>query len=226
MYNNGAMLLRNRLATLLIRIAILTLYIVGFSGYVVEYPSFWTAISTWDVQLGTAMMVMLALEIIYTLIDLRHGIHGAAAGPHMRIALPLTVFAFLSGVFYFASLLPAGDAPDNGSAIFFHVMIMVGPMIDWLALDEKGTVKYSDAFFAQIYPILFLLYGYFRTLIWPGSPIYGQQMYPLPFLAFGQPESAGYIIAFFACTLGGCVVAVFLNKLAAGHFGFLRQRWD
>ena len=220
------MLVRNRLITLFVRIAIFALYVVSFIGYVGQYPGFWVAASTWSLQTGVAVMTMLALEIIYTLIDLRHGIHGASAGPHMRLALPLTVFALLSGVFYFSTLRPCGSAPSDGYAVFFHVMVIVGPLIDWIALDEKGTVRYSDALFAQIYPILFFIFGYFRTLIWPSAAIYGNEMYSLPFLSFENPHLIGASIAFFACTLGGCAVAVFLNNLLAGRYGFIRERWD
>ena len=221
------MIVRNRLIVLLVRVAIFTLYVVSLTRFLPEYASFWVAMSSFSVQMGIVGTVMVGLEIIYTVIDLiRHGLHGAAAGPHMRLALPITVFCVLAGIFHFTSAAPCNAAPTNSFSTFFHVVLILGPLVDWIALDEKGTVRFSGALTCQLYPILYFVFGYLRTLIWPDVYVWGGHLYALPFLDYSEPYIVGYAVAFFAITLGSNILAVFVNNVLAGKYGFIRERLD
>ncbi len=222
----GAMIIRNRIVSVLLRVTMFALYVFVLCEYLPYYDNFGLALSTFSLQIGLVVTVMVGLEIIYNLIDLRRGIHGASAGPHMKFALPITVFCVLGGVFYFTALLPNNAAPGGLYPILFHVFLIVLPLLDWILLDEKGTVRYSGAITCQIYPILYFLFGYFRTLIWPNTVIYGTEAYALPFLAWNNPNIVGYAFAFFGITIGANLLAVFINSFLAGNYGFFRERWD
>ncbi|MCR5348119.1 MAG: hypothetical protein K6E59_00700 [Bacilli bacterium] len=220
------MVLRNRLVAVLIRILLAVFYIYPLNGYLSEFPSYGVALSTFSVLLGIVLIVVTVLEIIFNLIDLRHGVHGVPAGPYMPIALPVYAFSVLSGILYFAAQIPVGSAPFSTFGVFFHVMMIVGPLIDWIALDEKGTVRFAAGFTSQLYPILYFIFGYFRTLIWDESPIYGTHMYAYAFLDFTNPNIVWNAILFFAMTLGIVSLTIFSNNLFAGKYGLIRQRAD
>lgn len=213
------MVVRNRLVALLLRLTFFVLLWISYPVYVAGFESVWTAFCTLSVELGTVFLVMVGFELIFNLIDLfRHGIHGVAAGPYMPFALPITVFTVISGIFYFSTLLPNGDAPGGTFGIMLHVVLIAAPLIDWLFLDEKGTCPVFAVITWQIYPILFHIFGYFRTVIWPNDAIYRGNMYALPFLNYLDPFIVWKSIAFFAITLGGACLAVFLNDVLAGKF--------
>lgn len=221
------MVLRNRLIALLLRIAIFVLMVISLPVYMAYFETGWLAISTFSVELAIAYLILVGFEIIFNLIDLlRHGIHGVAAGPYMPIGMPITVFSIISGILYFSALLPNGAAPAGAMAILLHVVLIAGPLLDWLMLDEKGTVTISSTFSWQIYPVLFHIFGYFRTVIWPDDPIYRGNMYALPFLNYLDPNIVIKSIAFFAITLGGSVLAVLINEWLSGKYRRLTSQID
>ena len=221
------MVLRNRLIALLIRIALLVLYSFPVAAYMGEYSNPAVALATFSLQLMVILITMTGFEIVFNIIDLvRHGVHGVPAGPYMPIALPLNVFAIISGILYFSALLPSGAAPAGTYAIIFHVMVILGPLVDWVFLCEKGTVRFSNAFIAQLYPILYYIFGYFRTIIWDDTPIYNGNMYAYPFLDYLGPNIVLNTVLFFALTLGASALAVFLNNVLAGRYGFILKTED
>lgn len=220
------MVLRNRLIALLLRVAIFVLYMASLGAYMAQFSSFWVALSTFSVEMGLVGSIMLGLEIIFNLIDLRHGIHGVPAGPYMPMGLPINVFCVLAGVLYFAALLPNNAAPAGTFALLLHITLIIGPLIDWIFLDEKGTVRFVNGFVAQLYPILFFIFGYFRTVIWPDAPIYNGNMYALPFLDYTNPNIVGYAFAFFGMTLASVTLAIVLNNVFAGRYGAIHRADD
>ena len=220
------MVIRNRLVSVLMRIAIFALLMSTLSVHVTQYDSIGAAMSTFSVIMGIVGSTVVGLEIIFNLIDLRHGIFGVPAGMYMPFALPSTVFCFLAGVFYFSSTLPNGAAPGGPYAITFHVTLILGMLVDWIFLDEKGTVRYANALSSQLLPILYFIFGYFRTLIWDEATIFNGNMYALPFLDFRDPNIGLNATLFFLITLASALSFVFINNLLAGKYGFLRPARD
>lgn len=218
------MVLRNRLIALLIRIAIFTVYAVCFGPFLAEFSSFWAGLGHFCVEIGLVGMILMGLEIIFNAIDLmRHGIRGVAAGPYMPFGLPVNVFCALTGMIYLVYLLPNGFAPVGVFAIIFNSALIIGPMVDWLLLEEKGTVRYAHAFTAMLFPILYHVFGYFRTVIWDDVPFFGGNMYALPFLEYGTPNIVLYSVLYFATCLGALILSVFLNDVFAGKFAIARS---
>ena len=212
------MVIRNRLAALIYRIIAFTGLVTVFQFYWANFDSFWEAISCFDVEIGVLVMTILGLEVLFNLIDLRHGVHGMAAGSYMPISLPVTTFSTLSGILYFSYSIPSESAPVGTAAIIFHIILLVGPLFDWLFFSEKGSVRVSGAFTALIYPLWFFLFGYFRTVIWPNAPIHNGYMYAYPFLDFSGPYIVGYSILYFGVALLSVLFTIFLNNLLAGKF--------
>lgn len=213
------MVSRNRLASLLLRALLFALYCVAFGPYVSAYDNIWMALCNFNVEMMLVIVIMTGFEIVFNLIDLiRHGIFGASAGPYMPFALPMTAFSVLGGVFYFTSLLPRAAAPSDGFAIMFNVMLIVGPLLDFFLIDEKGTVSIAPVILWQVYPILFHVFGYFRTVIWPDVPIYNNYMYALPFLNYFDPFIVWFSVMFFGLTLGSGALLVLLGNVLSGKY--------
>ncbi|MBQ7242826.1 MAG: hypothetical protein IJS52_01265 [Bacilli bacterium] len=213
------MVLRNRLLSLLLRLTFFVLYVVATSPYIAQYDSVWLALCTFNVEMMFLMSIMMGFEIIFNFIDLvRHGMRGASAGPYMPFALPLTAFSIASGIFYFTSMLPRDAAPGGTFGIMFNVLLIVIPLLDYLLIDEKGTVSFSAVLVWQVYPILFHVFGYFRTLIWPDSGIYNGYMYALPFLNYSGPYIFWWSLMFFATTLGGGALLVVFGNILSGRY--------
>ncbi len=212
------MIVRNRIIALLYRLAAFALLMTSFHFYWKDFSSFWVALSGFDVQIGLIMNILFASVIVFNLIDLRHGIHGMAACPYMPLALPLMSFSVVAGIAYFAYSIPTGSAPIGFFASIFHVLLIIAPLLEWLLFDEKGTVRHSTGFTLMIYPIFFYIFGYFRTIIWPGTPVYGSFMYAYPCLDFTGQIIVPYTIAYFALLLGTVQLAITLNNVFAGKY--------
>lgn len=218
------MILRNRLLALLIRLTIFVVYAASFGPYLAEFTSGWAGLGHFCVEIGIVGMVMMALEIVFNLIDLiRHGVFGVPAGPYMPIGLMANVFCVLAGTIYLTYLLPGGFAPVGTFAIVFNSALIVGPLVDWLLLEEKGTVRYAHVFNGMLFPILYHVFGYFRTLIWDQTPFYGSQMYAFPFLDYHNPHIVAASFAFFGVILAALLLSVFLNDVFAGKFASLKD---
>ena len=220
------MVLRNRLVALLIRIVIFALYCLALGPYIASFDSGWVAICTMGVEMGILGAIVVGFEIVFNLIDLRHGVFGVAAGPYMPLALPIYAFCFLTGMTYFAVLLPTGAAPNGTFALILHATLLIGPLVDWIALDEKGTVPYFCGISCQLYPILFHVFGWFRTIIWPDTPIYNGNLYALPFLDYLQPNIVWFSIAFFATSVFTVYLFIFLNNVFTGKYRRVRLGED
>lgn len=214
------MVLRNRLIALLIRLTILILYMVSYGPYLAQFNSLWAGLGHFCVEIGLVAMIVMMLEVIFNLIDLiRHGVFGVPAGPYMPIGLITNVFAFLAGTIYLTYLMPGGYAPAGTFAIMFNATLLVGPLIDWLFLEEKGTVRFGLLFNGMLFPILYHIFGYFRTVIWDDAPIYGTHMYAFPFLDYtNNPHIVAASFAYFGVILAALMLVVFLNDVLAGKY--------
>jgi len=212
------MIVRNRIIALLYRIAAFALLLTSFQFTLMEYSSFWTAMSGFDMLMGLMMVVMFGFVIVFNLIDLRHGMHGMAAGPYMPIALPLMAFSMVAGIVYFAYVLPLGCAPNSFFSLVFHALLIIAPLIEWLLFDEKGTVRFSTGFAFMTLAIFYYVFGYFRTVIWPETPVYGTFVYAYPCLDFRNPHIVLASVIYFASLLGAVTLVIFLNNVFCGKY--------
>ena len=212
------MIVRNRIIALLFRLAAFALLLSSFHFYWGEFASFWTAMSCFDILMGLSLVITFGFVSIFNLIDLRHGVHGVAAYPYMPAALPLFAFSVVAGVVYFSYSLPAGSAPYGFFPSLFHVLLILIPLVEWLFFDEKGTVRFSTGFTMMILPIFYYVFAYFRTLIWPNSPVYGSNMYAYPCLDFTTPNIVLFSFIYFALLLGAVTLMVFLNNVFSGKY--------
>ena len=214
----GEMIVRNRIIALLFRSAAFALLMFSFQFYWGGFSSFWTALSCFDVLLGITLIFIFGFAIVFNLIDLRHGIRGVAAYPYMPLALPLMAFSIVAGIVYFSYSLPAGGAPYGFAASIFHVCLIAIPLAEWLFFDEKGTVRFSSGFTLMIIPIFYYIFAYFRTIIWPDAPVYGDHMYAYPCLDFSTPTIVLYSFIYFILLLGSVTLVLFLNNVLAGKY--------
>ncbi len=214
----GEMIVRNRVVALVYRIAAFALLMTSFQFYWVGFPSFWAALSCFDVQIGIVMISLFGFVTVFNLIDLRHGIRGMAACPYMPIGLPLMAFSMIAGIVYFAYSIPTGSAPTGFFPSIFHVFLILAPLIEWLLFDEKGTVRYSTGFTFMIYPIFYYVFGYFRTLIWPNTPVFGKFEYAYPCLDFRTDQIVLWSFVYFALLLAGVQLVIFLNNVFCGKY--------
>ena len=212
------MIVRNRLVALLYRIAAFAVLTVAWYFYWGDFSSFWIAFSCFDVQIGLAMIVMFGFVVLFNLIDMRHGIRGVAAYPYLPLALPLMSFSMAAGIVYFAYSLPAGCAPHDFFGYLFHVLLILAPLLEWILFDEKGTVRFSSGFTLMIIPIYYYVFGYFRTLIWPDTPIYGNHYYAYPCLDFMGKDIVLFTVLYFAILLGAVSLVIFLNNVFSGKY--------
>lgn len=212
------MIVRNRIVALLFRIAAFAILTTSFYFTWLDYPSFWAAISSFDNQMGVIMILTFGFVIVFNLIDLRHGMHGMAACPYMPIALPLMAFSIVSGIFYFSYSLPLGAAPGGFFSLTFHVLLILAPLIEWLLFDLKGNVRYSTGFAFMIIPIFYYVFSYFRTIIWPESPVYASFVYAYPCLDFRYAHIVLASFIYFATLLGAVQLMVFLGNVFCGKY--------
>ena len=211
--------IRNRLIALLGRITILVgLFVVAYF-YLLNGPA-WAYLLQFETECAIIYMVILTFVIIFNAIDLRRGIHGIAAGPVMPISLMIVSFCFISNIGYFVYTLPAGAAPSSLDSIIFHAFFLALPVLEWLLFDIKGTVRWYSAFSAMIYPILYVIFCGFRSLIWPNAVLPNGSMYPYPYLEPAWGPFVGWAILTFLLVYGVNVLFIFLNNLLSGKYRF------
>ena len=212
------MIVRNRVIALIFRIAAFALLVTSIQLYWPEYPSFWCAMSCFDFQVGMSLTIMFGFVIVFNLIDLRFGMRGMAAGPYMPLALPLMSFSIVAGVMYFSYSIPTASAPVGIFPSIFHSLMIVLPLLEWLLFDEKGTVRRSTGFTIMIYPLFYYVFGYFRTLIWPDTPVYAAFEYAYPCLDFRTDMIVLWSFVYFGSLLAFLQLMIFLNDVFCGKY--------
>ena len=211
------MVIRNRLLAVIFRIVFFFVLATAFSAYLSSTYT-WVALLEFEVQTALLYQIGLTIAILMNLLDLRHGIHGIAAGAYMPFMLNISAFTFVSNVFYFAYSLPNGTEASNQAAIVFHALFMVIPTLEWLLFDIKGTVKWYSAFSSMLYPVLYVVFMGFRALIWPDAVLPNGTMYTYPFLKPGWDIFIWWAILSFFVVYGVCLAYIFFNNLLAGKY--------
>ncbi|MBQ9457202.1 MAG: hypothetical protein IJU64_01680 [Bacilli bacterium] len=211
------MLIRNRLISFFVRVGFLLVLLAVAVPYLVVRES-WAYFLEFETGLGLVYLVVLALMILFNVIDLRHGIHGIPAGFYMPIKLPLVAFLFFGNFFYFVYGLPTGYSSSSLTSILFHAFFLAVPTLEWLFFDIKGTVRPRVAFMAMLYPVFYVIIIGFRTLIWPNALLPNGAMYPYPFLKPGWDLFILWAILAYAVLYLTVLLYIFLNNLLAGRY--------
>ncbi len=118
-----------------------------------------------------------------------------------RFTGPLTSYIFVTGLVYLIILEPIYDlyGPERVSSIILHYITPLLTLIYWL-LWEENRYKYSFVAKWLVYPVLFMIWGVFRAIV------YKDYLYPF----FDLEKYGIYITAYIAA------VALFFSIIILG----------
>ncbi len=217
----AGMVIRNRLIAFFYRLAALISSITFLVYYFQYFKPEWRLLSYFGTLASLLYCVLLFFETVFNGIDLRRGIKGIPAGFYMPISLSITCFVMEGAIGYFIGGFILSNM--NPFEIAFYSFMFLVPLLDWLLFDEKGTVRIYGSFLSQIVPIFYGVFAYFRAIIWPNNFLYGNSLYPYPFL---DPTSSwfwpGLAIAFFSM-LGFSTLMFVLNGVLSNKYSRWKQ---
>lgn len=212
-----AMVIRNRLIALLYRLAALAGMILALVYFLRENGPLWWAFCFYGPVAGFALILLLGGEIVDNAIDLRHGVHGVAAGVYMPISLAVTSFCFEAFVIYLVVALPQNGGATVSETVF-HFCLFLIPLADWVLFDEKGTVSIHVSLTWTAVPLFYLMFVFFRAQIWNGAPIRGESLYPYWFLEPSQDLIWLFAILFLGLMSAIQLLVVLLNNVMSGKY--------
>ena len=211
------MQVRNRLASLIFRLIALTVLIVAFS-YVMNSPT-----NSWELMLRFGILTALleifvfSIELINNSIDMRRGIHGIPAGIYMPLRLLTTSYTTYSFLLFFINNGFDGKTPEL-TLVLFHVALLSFSLLDWILFCEKGTVKWYTSFTGLFFPLMYALFLYFRTLIWPDAFFENGGKYPYNILNkdYGEIALSAFLLVITIIALSALLILI--NNLLAGKY--------
>ena len=209
------LIIRNRLAALLGRILMFGGTMAAFILYFIEMSPAWRALCFFEVQAGLIFLAMLALEIIFNAIDMRHGASGVAAGLYPPFMLMITGYCFLGSILYFSYIMPQYGYLTLRS-ILFNSALLLFPLLNWLLFEIKGTVPYFYIFLGVAYPLIYMFGAMFRAIIWPNDALFTPNvMFVYHFLDPSHPSFPWAIWVSLAALLSFLALIVLANDLLA-----------
>ncbi len=212
------MVIRNRLFALLFRFASFAALTPFLVGYCNELGGALENIARFDIWASYGFIIVLGLEILFNLLDLRKGIHGVAAHFYAPIFLAIVCYNVLASAVFLVYSWPTGTEVVSFYSIGFHFLFLLLPLLEWLGFVNKGTVRWYGGFISMVVPVFYVIFAYFRTFIWPSVSAYGNNMYAYSFL---NPKLADYPLSltlFLASYFAITTLMIFLNNLAAGKY--------
>ncbi len=165
------LVIRNRLIALLFRLCAFAVLLWSLISYWSTLPYAYTAFCLLEIQTGLAYLAALFLLIIFNAIDLRHGIHGAAAGGYMPAMLGIVAYTSIGGAVALGYSLPIHNLL-NPSSILYSALLIALPIAEWLLFEYKGNVRYYHTITWTIYPVFFMVFSILRVLIWTDAPLF------------------------------------------------------
>lgn len=215
------MVIRNRLIAFFYRLAALISSIALLVYYFQYFKPEWRLLSYFGTLASLVYVALLFFETLFNGIDLRRGIKGIPAGFYMPVSLSVTCFVMEGALGYFINCFIASNF--NPFEIAFYSFMFLVPLLDWLLFDEKGTARIYGSFVSQIVPIFYAVFAYFRAIIWPNNFLYGNSLYPYPFLDPTSPSFwPGLAIAFFSM-LGFSTLIFVLNGILSNKYSRWKQ---
>ncbi|MCR5490910.1 MAG: hypothetical protein K6F32_02140 [Bacilli bacterium] len=214
------MQIRKRLPALLFRLAAFAGFLTALIFYMTALGPSWRSLSLFSIQVGMAMAVVLAFEVLFNAIDMRHGLRGMPAGFYMPFKLPLMSFCIIAMAAFFFDTVLYYPIEATAQGIIYHAVLGIVPLIDYLFFDEKGTVKWYDCLSAMLYPIIYLSFVWTRPLIWPDATLYNgpSGMFPYPILNPANEFFWVGSIVLFLLVAAFLVGMSFFNDFLAGKF--------
>ena len=209
---------RNRLLSLIIRILGFVTLSTIYAFYLGSINDlFWLA--RYEIQAGFIYIIVLGFEIIFNLISLRYGVLGYPGGVYMPLKLGVTLYVLLSTFLHMVIPFSTLEGEKTLIAGVYSVLFFLFALADWIFFDEKGTVKYHNAFWYLIYPMFYLIFNVFRPYIFGFSAIYRDgTTFPYGYL---NPENntavVGIILSFLVILALGLIM-IFINDLLSGKY--------
>lgn len=216
MYHIAAMIIvRNRLVALLSRIAMFIGLVVVFSLYFIEMSPAWRGLCFFEIQAGLLYIVFLGFEVIFNMIDMRHGIKGIAAGWSAPLMIMLTGYCFIGSALYFGYIIPIHEYLTLRS-ILYNAFLIAVPLLNWLLFEIKGNVRSYYAYIALAYPLIYVIFSMFRAMIWPNNPLYTPDtMYIYHFFDPSHKSFPWAIWVAAAITIAFFLLLILINNLLA-----------
>ena len=212
--------IRNRFISLTLRLAALIAISILFGFYLNSISRFVTGFMRFEVQVGVLYIITLALEVLFNLIDMRHGIKGYPAGVYMPFKLSVTTYAIMASGLYLALTFSTIANEKNPEGFSYAICLLLFAVLDWILFDEKGTVKYGAAAALSIFPVFYMVFCMIRPHIFTNTPMYdGGLEYPYFFL---DPKQVSMPILSIAIVVV-LIVALFffivlLNNIFSGKY--------
>lgn len=217
------MVIRNRLLALLYRCAAFAVMVYTLV-ILLDRNNVWLSLCYFTNQSNIILTVLFGLLIVFTAIDLRHGIKGVPAGAFMPLSMAVLLYILVTGVVYNAVLVPFDGLGYSLPLIMAHIAAPILAILDWILFEEKGTVRWWHGFYWLVYPLFYCVFILLRPIIWPNALFLssgGTSKYPYFFL---NADQIGWgmvfvwigimIVGFFA--LGELLIL--LNNLIAGKY--------
>lgn len=160
------MCIRNRLLALIFRLLFLIGCGIGLylnSGLPSGKPAPYMLIF-YTIQSNALCFVFFSILILKTLLDIKNkGIKGATVlWPHFKGAVTMSIA--ITFIIYHFILVPQYLATSTGYNLFswqnlmVHYFVPITAIIDWIAFDEKHSIRWYDPIFWLLLPITYFAF--------------------------------------------------------------------
>ena len=219
--------LRNRLIGLFYRAGALATMIAALIFFWRTFEFRYAPWAFYVVQSGILYIVLLILNLVFNAIDMRRGIHGLPSSTYLPVATAIWCYAMSAGLLGLGYHLPFGLTHVTAASlatpwsIAYYCLLFALPFAEWLMFAEKGGIRPFSAWTWLAYPILYILFILFRAIIWVDDPVYGVEMYPLPWLNPNMDENPLFFLWLFLALIAlyaFFMFIIFLGKLLGGRF--------
>lgn len=219
--------LRNRLIGLFYRAGALALMIACLYFFWQTFEFQYAPLAFYVILSGILYIVLLVLNLVFNAIDMRRGIHGLPSSTYLPVATAMWCYAMSAGLLGLAYHLPFGLTHAEGASfaqpwsIAYYAVLLVLPSVEWLLFAEKGGIRPFSAWTWLAFPILYIIFILFRAIIWPENPVYGTEMYALPWLNPDMDENPLFFLWLFlalAALYAFFMLIIFLGKVLGGQY--------
>ncbi len=214
-------LVLNSVIVLLVLVSIIAQFIGKF------YSQFWY----FTLQTNSFIMIMSVVIIVVDIMALKNKeVKFVTSRWFNFFRLLTTFFITITGVVYMFVLAPVSIVVNklspalvfNFTNLFLHLFVPTISIVSYVLFAKHGLVKYRDAFYFLIYPLLYLLLVNVRVWLGGGNTLLNNDKYPYFFIdpTFNNQGwgvvwcyIAGLIVAFYLLAL----LYIFIDKKLAKH---------
>ena len=217
MYDSPVFCIRNRLLALAYRVLGLTALIWGLVASYPHYVDFYAYIVFFSVEVGIFYAIVLFSSTIANLVDLRHGVRGIAASSVASLGLAAKAYAIVGGIVGFAYMAPKLGFKDPWDYAFYAMLIVI-PIIEWVFFENKGKLHFFSSWTWMIYPLFYVIFCWFRAIIWPSAALVGTEMYPLFWMSFNDEFFFLWLFVSGVALYAFFLLIVFFDNLMGGKY--------